>query len=773
MVGAQTGVLMRANESTTNQSSIPASAHSASKNGALVAKENSPQPTRRWWHGLGPRTFLGSVAAVVASSLAIGVASTTLAEHALLDERRASFEATLTARAASLEEYLATMRAHVQTIAAEPSTLTALRAFETGFNSAAAEAASAGLQPESSAERISEHHERELATRFRDGGLAWNGASALIPADPNARVLQDLYIARNTNPVGSKHLLDAANVALAYDRAHAEHHPRIRGVLEAFGYYDIFLFDQNGRLVYSVFKETDFAQSTSQGFIANTTLANLARATIASKPEAVQANACDFAAYAPSYGAEAGFIAAPLVERVTGENGNVTSRIVGAVAVQVPIQRLDAMCGIAAGLGATGEVALVGEDGAYRTNLRLAKTATAGTASDYGEITTSATRGESGFVERDVAGVPSIVAFAPFDFLGKKWAIVGSIARAEVLAPVVTLTWWIAGVALTAVALVTCAAVPLARSIGRRAGTTVRSIEALAAGDLSTRIDDRGRDEFGAIATAVNTLGHSLSNSISSVRSSADELAGEASTLASASESLASVASGQAASIEEMSAAVTELREQTARTSEESSAARERTTRGAKDAATAKSAVDGLEHSMGEIDHAAREIGQIVRVIDEIAFQTNLLALNAAVEAARAGEAGRGFAVVAQEVRALATRSGEAARKTTELVSSASDRVARGVNFSHEVRTALEQIVSISSEVARAVDTIAQAQSEQLSGITQLDAGIAEISRTTQEAAGQSQQVAATARQSSEEVETLRGSVARFKIENLKVQRAA
>ena len=72
-----------------------------------------------------------------------------------------------------------------------------------------------------------------------------------------------------------------------------------------------------------------------------------------------------------------------------------------------------------------------------------------------------------------------------------------------------------------------------------------------------------------------------------------------------------------------------------------------------------------------------------------------------------------------------------------------------------------------------AVDTIAQAQSEQLSGITQLDAGIAEISRTTQEAAGQSQQVAATARQSSEEVETLRGSVARFKIENLKVQRAA
>ncbi|MEY2796058.1 MAG: Methyl-accepting chemotaxis protein, partial [Planctomycetota bacterium] len=429
MVGAQTGVLMRANTSTANQSSNPTSAPSTSQKNASEARENRAQPTRRWWHGLGPRTFLGSVAAVVASSLAIGVASTSLAEHALLEERRASFEATLAARAESLEDYLATMRAHVQTIAAEPSTLSALHAFEAGFTTAAAEATSAGLQPEGAADRITEHHERELATRFRDGGLSWHGASALIPADPNARVLQDLYIARNTNPVGSKHLLDAANVALSYDRAHLEHHPRLRTLLEAFGYYDIFLFDRDGRVVYSVFKETDFAQSTTQGFIANTTLANLARATLTSRPESKQANACDFAAYAPSYGAAAGFIAAPLVERTKSDDGSVTPHVVGAIAVQVPIQRLDAMCGIAAGLGATGEVALVGEDGAYRTNLRLAKTATAGTASEYGDITAAATRGESGFLERDVAGVPSIVAYAPFDFLGKKWAIVGSIAR--------------------------------------------------------------------------------------------------------------------------------------------------------------------------------------------------------------------------------------------------------------------------------------------------------------------------------------------------------
>ncbi|MFZ9879876.1 MAG: methyl-accepting chemotaxis protein, partial [Phycisphaerales bacterium] len=255
-----------------------------------------------------------------------------------------------------------------------------------------------------------------------------------------------------------------------------------------------------------------------------------------------------------------------------------------------------------------------------------------------------------------------------------------------------------------------------------------------------------------------------LRTSIDSVRHGADRLGNEAGTLAHASESLASVASGQAASIEQMSAAVTELREQTQRTAEQSRRARDTTQSSDREANEARSAVQALERSMGDIDRAAAEIGQIVRVIDEIAFQTNLLALNAAVEAARAGEAGRGFAVGAQEVRALATRSGEAARKTTELVDSAVERVGRGVGYSQTVRTTLDRILDSSSEVATAVQWIANAQDEQLSGITQLDQGIAEISRTTQEAAGQSEQVATTAKESASEVEALRGSVSRFRI---------
>ncbi len=759
-------------QTTTDRTSI-ASTTAATMASTTASKPNAHAPRTplsRRTDSIGVRTFAVSVSAIIATSIAIGYAATRLARSALLEQQQTMFEATLASRATSIEQTLATMRGQVTTLAADPSTHAALTAFSAGFATAADDARKAGHDPDHALAHITEHHDRELAKRFRDGGLNWSGGGAIVPEGANARALQELYIASNPNAVGSKHKLDRAGLDTPYDRAHAEHHPRIRTMLETFGFYDVFLFNAQGDAVYTVFKETDFASSATHGCYAESNLSKLVRtalATDAGAPNAVgapvavgardatDALACDFAPYTASYGAQAGFIAAPIVE-----NG----KPIGVVAVQVPIDRLDAMCGLAAGLGETGEVFLVGPGGSNRTNLRLVKSPTVGTLSPSAAFAAMAMKGESGFAHTVINDRESMAAYRPFDFLGQKWAILGTIDTAEVLAPVRALTWWIIGVSAAAVLALSALALPLARSIGRRARQTVIALAQFARGDLTARIKDDGTDEFGAIGVAVNQLGEQLSISISGVRQSATELAGETSTLASTSESLSGVASGQAASIEEMSAAVTQLREQTARTSEESLGARKRTEQGTQDAASAQKAVDGLEHSMGEIDRAAREIGQIVRVIDEIAFQTNLLALNAAVEAARAGDAGRGFAVVAQEVRALATRSGEAARKTTELVGSASERVGRGVEFSKTVRSSLEQIIAGSAEVARAVESIAQAQTEQLSGITLLDQGIAEISRTTQEAAGQSEQVAATARQSADEVATLKQTVERFSI---------
>ncbi|MFM7135222.1 MAG: methyl-accepting chemotaxis protein [Planctomycetota bacterium] len=719
-------------------------------NSTQGARNSTRTPLSRSTDSIGTRTFAGSVIAVLATGVAIGFAGIMLSERAVIAEREASFEATLAARAESLQDYLATLESQVETLSADPSTARALADFTGGFDAESGLVSDGGA---ASLDALSAHHDAHLAERFRKAGATWRGGAAIVPADAAARRLQERYIARNPHPLGSKHQLDASEDGRPYDLAHAAHHPQFRRVLEAFGFYDVFLIDANGRIVYSVYKETDFATSLKDGPFAESNLAKLARRALESKtPDAI---ACDFQSYLPSYGAPAGFIAAPILR---------DGAAIGAVAVQVPIDRIDRMCGIAAGLGETGEVALVGADGEYRSNLRLAGAPTVRTASAYSALAARAVAGEAGFVRANFEGREQIAAFRPFDFLGTTWSIVGAIDVDEVLAPMQALNWWIAGISIGSVTLVCIVAIPLARSTTRRARAVVVGLDHLARGELDHRLEVEGHDEFAAISMRFNDFASTMSRSLAEVRGGAEKLNSESALLSRSSESLASVASEQAASIEEMSAAVTELREQTARTAEESRGAQMTTTRGAEDAERAKTAVGGLEQSMGEIDRAAREIGQIVRVIDEIAFQTNLLALNAAVEAARAGEAGRGFAVVAQEVRALATRSGEAARKTTALVDSASSRVGRGVEFSHSVREALEKILVSSGEVARSVDAIAQAQAEHLSGITQLDQGIAEISRTTQEAAAQSQQVASSARESTQEVESLRANVARFRI---------
>ncbi len=137
--------------------------------------------------------------------------------------------------------------------------------------------------------------------------------------------------------------------------------------------------------------------------------------------------------------------------------------------------------------------------------------------------------------------------------------------------------------------------------------------------------------------------------------------------------------------------------------------------------------------AMGEIEQSAGQIGQIIGVIDEIAFQTNLLALNAGVEAARAGDAGRGFAVVAQEVRALAQRSAEAAKEIKTLIANSSSQVERGVKLVGDTGQALSGIVAKVTEIDVLISEIAQSSQEQATGLNQVNAAVNQMDQVTQQ----------------------------------------
>ena len=203
--------------------------------------------------------------------------------------------------------------------------------------------------------------------------------------------------------------------------------------------------------------------------------------------------------------------------------------------------------------------------------------------------------------------------------------------------------------------------------------------------------------------------------------------------LATASDNLSRRTGQQAATLEETAAALHEITSQIKTSADGAKEARDLVATAKADAEHSGNVVKRAVAAMAEIDGSARQIGQIIGVIDEIAFQTNLLALNAGVEAARAGDAGRGFAVVASEVRALAQRSAVAAREIKGLIVSSSRQVEAGVKLVSESGTALSRIISHIDSINGVVDGIANSAHEQSTAITQVNSSIRQMDTVTQE----------------------------------------
>lgn len=231
-----------------------------------------------------------------------------------------------------------------------------------------------------------------------------------------------------------------------------------------------------------------------------------------------------------------------------------------------------------------------------------------------------------------------------------------------------------------------------------------------------------------------------------------------------ASSNLASRTEQQAAALEQTSAALEQVTA-TVRSSAERTHDTRELVREAKHCAEASGGVvRSAVSAMQRIETASSEIGQIIGVIDEIAFQTNLLALNAGVEAARAGEAGKGFAVVAQEVRELAQRSANAARDIKGLIQKSSVEVSSGVQLVGETGTALTQIGDYVTRIDTNVDAIATAAKEQAVGLQEISAAINSIDQMTQQNAAMVEETTAISHTLAEGAVQLTSLVNRFQL---------
>jgi len=295
----------------------------------------------------------------------------------------------------------------------------------------------------------------------------------------------------------------------------------------------------------------------------------------------------------------------------------------------------------------------------------------------------------------------------------------------------------------------------------------------VAQGDLTRRITNEYGGLFGQLKGDVNQTAERLFEIVTNINSAAGQIGTAASEVASGSLDLSERSEQQASALEETAASMEELAA-TVRTNAANAQQANQLAAGARDvAASGGQVVTDAISAMGRIEASSQKIGDIVGMIDEIAFQTNLLALNAAVEAARAGDAGKGFAVVAQEVRNLAQRSAQASKEIKTLIAQSTTEVKTGADLVKNAGSTLDEILGSVKRVADIVGEIAAASAEQASGIDQVNSAVTQMDQMTQQNAALVEESTAAAHALEEQSRELNQQMAFFQVGAQAAQAAA
>ncbi|ABP60637.1 MULTISPECIES: methyl-accepting chemotaxis protein [Enterobacteriaceae] len=315
--------------------------------------------------------------------------------------------------------------------------------------------------------------------------------------------------------------------------------------------------------------------------------------------------------------------------------------------------------------------------------------------------------------------------------------------------------------------------VVLRRTVINPLQRAARRIELIAKGDLTMADDLTGRSEIGRLTHDLQTMQHSLVNTVGTVRQGAEEIYRGTSEISAGNTDLSSRTEQQAAAIEQTAASMEELTATVKQNADNAHHASKLAEDASGKASRGGQMVSGVVKTMSNISTSSKKISEITAVINSIAFQTNILALNAAVEAARAGEQGRGFAVVASEVRTLASRSANAAKEieglineSVTLIDQGSGEVVAAGNTMNDIVEAVKRVTDIMLEIAAASD-------EQSRGIVQVSQAISEMDKVTQQNASLVEEASAAAASLEEQGARLTEAVGAFRLNGVAPSRSA
>ena len=291
-----------------------------------------------------------------------------------------------------------------------------------------------------------------------------------------------------------------------------------------------------------------------------------------------------------------------------------------------------------------------------------------------------------------------------------------------------------------------------------------QQLGAMSNGDFTVAPRAEYTGDYVSIKNALINIRESLSNTLNEINLSADQVFSGSAQVSDSAQTFSEGAADQAGSIEELAAAINEISFQVRETAANMEAARRLTAKAGEQVAVSNRQMEEMLLAMGEIGAKTEQIRAINNTIEEIAFQTNILALNAAVEAAHAGESGKGFAVVAGEVRRLAGKSTDAAKRTSDLIDGTVQAVEKGRKIANITAESLHNVVESTNEVLNTVDKIDAAAQHQAGSIAQITQEIGQISRVVQNNSATSEESAAASEELSGQAQRLKELVSRFKM---------
>ncbi len=326
---------------------------------------------------------------------------------------------------------------------------------------------------------------------------------------------------------------------------------------------------------------------------------------------------------------------------------------------------------------------------------------------------------------------------------------------------------WMIGLALAMAIVAVCTTVVIVRSLSRQLGGEPGDVsdlaKAIAAGDLTTRVDVKPGDSTSIVAQMA-AMQASLARVVSTVRQNSESVATASSQIAQGNQDLSGRTEEQASALQQTAATMEQLGTTVRNNADNAKQANQLAQGASAVAAQGGEVVGQVVTTMQGINDSSRKIGDIISVIDGIAFQTNILALNAAVEAARAGEQGRGFAVVASEVRSLAQRSAEAAKEIKTLIGRSVEQVEQGTVLVDQAGKTMGEIVGSIQRVSDIVAEITSASVEQSSGVQQVGQAVSQMDQATQQNAALVEESAAAAESLKGQAQQLVQAVAVFKL---------